>query len=198
MTGPGTSLHGYPAGALQGDYLRAILGLAVTGALLLFTAPSSVMFYVLLALLLLFLWFGLRTLGRQLTRIELNGEEILVHVSVPPRQGTGRKDDQNKPGRPWGWPGKKIAWRDLRDVSLRYYSTKRDRSDGWMQLTLRGGGGVHPLGTRIVLDSSVSDFAPLVAAVLREAAALPLSETTLANLAMLNDAGHNRHDGGAP
>src|SRR3546814_11929791 len=36
--------------------------------------------------------------------------------------------------------GGAIAWPDLEDLRLRYYSTRRDRTQGWMHMTLKGGG----------------------------------------------------------
>ena len=74
---------------------------------------------------------------------------------------------------------------DFSDVAIRYFSTKRDRSDGWLQLDVRGG------GRRISADSTISDFPGLVTAVTSAARqrGIELSPTTLANLGALNAPG---------
>jgi hypothetical protein len=33
---------------------------------------------------------------------------------------------------------REIGWSEMQDFRLRYYSTQRDRKEGWMQLILRG------------------------------------------------------------
>jgi hypothetical protein len=45
-----------------------------------------------------------------------------------------------------------VSWRDLRMVKLAYYSTRRDRSNGWLQLTLVGD------GRRVSVDSRLDGF----------------------------------------
>jgi hypothetical protein len=153
------SVHRYSPAALLPDYMRAGSGLAVTVVPLLFTSPSSVMVYVLAGLAALFLAFGVRVVLKQLTRIE-----------VTPA-GVGA----------FGPLGGNIAWEDLRNVSIRYFSTRRDRSQGWMQLTIVGQQG------RIRADSSISGFSDLARTALRQADRLgvAVSEGTRANAAAL-------------
>ena len=64
-------------------------------------------------------------------------------------------------------------------MKLSYFSTKRDRSDGWMQLSL-GSTGSRTLR----VDSALEGFYDIVerAARAAETAGLPLSVATLANL----------------
>ena len=81
---------------------------------------------------------------------------------------------------------KKIDWRALRGLELRYYATKRDRTMGWMQLTLKGrdaGAGIG--GTTVVrLESTLDGFDALTrrAAQAAQANDLLLSSATLTNL----------------
>jgi hypothetical protein len=158
MTGK-SSLHVYPRRALLPDYARALAGLAVTGLPLLFTEPASVMFWLLLGFAALFAIYGLRTMLRQRTRIELDDEGI---------------------GASGAWGGR-VDWKDLRDVSVRYYSTRRDRSGGWMQLVVRG------RGRSVSADSTISGFERLVADAVAAAArrGVSLSQRTRANVGAL-------------
>ena len=74
-----------------------------------------------------------------------------------------------------------IAWGELDRMTLAYYSTRRDRRDGWMQLELRSG------WTKVRLDSRIDGFAELVDKSARAARSrgLTLNGATLANLAAL-------------
>ena len=83
-------------------------------------------------------------------------------------------------------------------MTLVYYSTRRDRRDGWMQLELRSG------WKKVCLDSRIEGFADLVS---RSASAakvrgLTLNAATSANLAALGASLHTepgaRDAAGAP
>lgn len=64
-----------------------------------------------------------------------------------------------------GGPGpKSVRWDELDEVKLRFYSTWRDRTSGWMQLIVRGG------GSAIRVDSALRGFEDLSEAVFAEAA----------------------------
>ena len=147
--------------ALQGDYLRAGAGLALTLGPALFIPAGSAAMYLLLPAGLLFLVFGLRTWRRQMSRVEVDGEGISLF----------------SPGRV------SLAWNDLRAVKLSYYSTRSDRTGGWMQLTLKGQKG----RSTIRLDSSLDDFeriARLAAAAARHQG-IELSAATQSNFSAL-------------
>ncbi len=118
--------------ALRPDYLRAAAGLVLTAGPALFIPAGSAAMYLLAPAGLLFLIFGLRTWRRQLSRVELTSYGISL---FSPRRVS-------------------LAWNDVRAVKLSYYSTRTDRTGGWMQLALRGENG-HPT---IRLDSSLDDF----------------------------------------
>jgi hypothetical protein len=66
-------------------------------------------------------------------------------------------------------------------MRLGYYSTRRDREGGWMQLKLIGAGGT------VKLDSTIDDFTHIARRALAAARAnnLQLGEPTLENLAAL-------------
>jgi len=127
------SEHRYPSAALRADYLRSSVGIVLTGGPLLFAHPSSVMVYFLAGLCVLFVFYGARTAVRHGARYEITGSYVRVN----------------------GLIGASIDWPGLESVKLRYFSTRRDRSDGWMQLMLRGEGNV------IRIDSQISDFEAL-------------------------------------
>jgi hypothetical protein len=131
----------YPASALAADYLRAVLGLAATAGPLAFVDPTPVIAWPLAALAALFLVYCARTVRRQLTSIELN--EAGIRASGP--FGAG------------------IRWDELRSIRLDYYSTRRDREGGWMQLKLRGA------RSALRVDSELEGFVELVRAAAGEA-----------------------------
>ena len=109
--------HRYPLRSLLRNDVKTVLGLAVSVTPLFIDGVSAIIFYIFLALTLLFLIFGLRTVLRHTTVIEVS--DMGVRDSGP--------------------LGATIAWEDMRDARLRYYSTRRDRENGWMDLRLRRG-----------------------------------------------------------
>jgi hypothetical protein len=154
----------YPVAALYPDYLRTALGLAVTVGPLLLLDLAGVVAALLAGLGLLFAWFGMRTVVRHLSRIELTGDAIALCGPAPRR----------------------LAWRDLERMKLAYYAPRRSRDDGWLQLTLCSAGG-RP----IRLDSNLSGFDRVLGEASRvaRAKALPLDAATHANLFALGLAG---------
>jgi len=149
------SRHRYRGGALAADYARAALGLGATGGIVAFANALPIWKYVLGGLALMFLAYGVRTAFRQLAVVECS-----------------------ETGLAWGGPRPiSIDWKDVRDVRLRYFSTRRDRSAGWLQLTVAG-----PRGS-IRLDSQLEGFETVAARALRaaEANGLPLAPDTTAN-----------------
>ena len=163
----------YPAARLWPDYLRSGLGLTVCLGLLLFAAPQSVIFALLTGLSLLFAWLGAITLWRQQIEIELDPSGITAHGW-------------------WGFGRRRIAmpWSDITGIDLRFYSTRRDRSEGWLQLTIEG------RNARLRVDSNLTGFPHLVrqalAAVDRNG--ISISASTRANtVRLLSEA--ERHEG---
>jgi hypothetical protein len=152
--------HRYPLRSLIRDYVRAAAGFLIAAVPLVLGQPSGIFFVLLTALALLFLGYGMRTLGLQLTAYELRPGGIACHG---PRR---RVHD----------------WDKVSAMRLRYYSTvreknRRDLNHGWLELTI-----VSPAGkTRI--DSEVGDFGAILEAAARAADThdVAMDETTVEN-----------------
>lgn len=156
----------YPVEALRGDYLRAGIGLVLTLAPAFAIPVASPAMYVLVPAAALFLVFGVRTWQRQRSRVVLDGQGISIF-----------------------WPRRvSLDWQQVRSVKLSYFSTRADRTGGWMQLTLcgrePGRGGI----TRTIrLDSTLAGFETVAhqAAAAVRANGLELSPATHANFGVL-------------
>ncbi len=129
-----TAVFTYPFKSLLGSYLRSFFGIVLTLVPLLLLNPISVIVYVLVFLLCAFVVYGLRTVLRQFTRFEVGGTGLTMHGPV----------------------NRRIEWQELEGFSLNYYSTRRDREAGWMNLKLKGG------GVRLSIDSTIDGFEELV------------------------------------
>jgi hypothetical protein len=151
--------HAYPSSAMIGDYLRAVAGFVPAAVILALAPVGAVAAAILGGLAALFSVFGIRTALRHGTRVEMT--ETGLSAAGPIAAA--------------------IRWAELDRMKLAYYSTRRDRRDGWMQLELRAG------WSRIRLDSRIDGFAELVERAARAAAArrLVLSAATVANLETL-------------
>ena len=147
----------YPQKTLLADYGRAAAGVVLCGAPLLLLEVNRWLGLVLLLGFLLFAVFLVRTAVRQRTRYLLGHDTLCAD----------------------GPAGTLVEWGRIDRLKLSYFSTKRDRSDGWMQLSVGSSGG-----RTVRLDSSLEGFHDIVerAARAAEAASLPLSEATRANL----------------
>ena len=149
----------YPPRELASDYARAGFGLAVTAGPLFFLHATPVMVWVLAVFAALFAAFGARTAIRHLTIVRVGDTGI---AAVGPM-------------------GVSIDWNDLGRMALSYYSTRRDRTHGWMQLSLSG------RGRTLRLDSTIAGFPAIVAKAVRQAELqrLELSPATVGNLAAM-------------
>ena len=150
------TIHRYPRDTVIADGLRALIGMVITLGPLAFFKIGAVMVYILAGLGALFLLFGFRTALRHLTHVEISGGGIRIVGPV----------------------GRAIRWRDLDVMSLRYYTTRRDKLDGWMLLKIKGKGSV------ISLDSSMDGFDHIVLRALAAARdnGVVLEPGTLSNL----------------
>jgi hypothetical protein len=153
----------YPAATLLPDYLRVGFGLAVTAGPLLALDLATAMAVLLGALALLFAWFGVRTVLRQLSWIELSPTGIALCGPIR----------------------RQLPWQQVRRLQLAYYAPRRARQDGWLQLTLRGASGAP-----IKVDSTLEGFDEVLRRATGAAAAnqVTLDPTTEANLAALDAA----------
>ena len=156
---PGTTRHSYPASAMLGDYVRTAAGLVPAGAIFATVPVGTVAATIIGGFAVLFAVFGLRTALRHGTRIEMTDTELRSH----------------------GIALRTIAWAELDRLRLSYYSTRRDRKSGWMQLELGAGGG------KLSLDSRIDGFDQVVRRAAEAAAArhIQLSQSTASNLESL-------------
>jgi hypothetical protein len=152
----GITRHAYPAAAMIGDYLRSAAGLVPTGVVFATEPVGTVAATVLGSFAAVFGIFGLRTVLRHGTSLEMTDTELRA-------QGAWRCT---------------IRWAELDRMKLNYYSTRRDRRGGWMQLELGAG------GAKVRLDSRIAGFNRLVSRAAEVAAVrgVELNEATLANL----------------
>jgi hypothetical protein len=148
------SVHRYQPRAVYGDFARAGIGFAIS-----FGAVAVTGFTGFTAWL-----FGLRTALRAITNYELTDTGLTRFYAT----GFGRTE-------------RALAWQGLKKLRLRFFPAKRDRSQGWMEMTLAGE------GARMRLDSTLGDFDAIVRAAVgaAERRRLDLSESTLSNLAAL-------------
>jgi hypothetical protein len=144
---------------MLGDYVRAAAGGVPATAILAILPVNAIAGIALSSLALLFALFGVRTMLRHSGRLEMTDSALSAT----------------------GLLRASIVWQELDRMRLSYYSTRRDRRDGWMQLELRSG------SSRINLDSRIEGFAELVERSARaaERRGLSLDAATLANLAVL-------------
>jgi hypothetical protein len=147
----------YPRQTLWADYLRAAAGVVLCGAPLVALDVNRWLAIALAAGVLLFAVFLARTALRQWTRYVLAPDTLCAD----------------------GPAGGLVEWNRLDRLVLGYYSTKRDRTSGWMQLAVGSAGG-----RTIRIDSALEGFYDIVerATQAAEANKVELSATTRANL----------------
>jgi hypothetical protein len=149
----------YSPGALAPDLLRAGAGVLVCGMIASVVDVDSWAFIVFIGLAVVFAGFGALTLHRGRLRILVSADDVLAH------------------------PGAQcLRWAALCGFTLDYYSTRRDREGGWMQLTLTDADGV-----RLRVDSRLTGFSELVARAVGAALdnSVQMTPTTLENLESL-------------
>ncbi|MFN4088814.1 MAG: hypothetical protein ACK4QW_07185 [Alphaproteobacteria bacterium] len=135
------TIHRYPTSALAADYARASGGLLLTAGPLPWLADSTPALVILGGLAIVFALFGLSTLMRQLTAVTLNEDGVSTRGA---RNAT-------------------VRWREIDKVDLRYFSTRRDREKGWMQLRLGSG------KQSVSVDSTLDGFVEIAQAAARAA-----------------------------
>ncbi|MEO3427876.1 hypothetical protein AAFN88_03395 [Pelagibius sp. CAU 1746] len=169
----------YPPRALYGDYLRSTAGAFVGFGVLLAVPPGPVVLVIFGSVAALFTIFGLRTVHRHKLRVAVTEDEIACR----------------------GATTKVMPWDEIEAMKLRYFGSRRGkrrpRSGGFMQLTLKGGGGA------MTFESSLEDFGWLAgrAAAAMRARGLALDPATGSNLIELgiDPAGEDEdREGGEP
>jgi hypothetical protein len=152
------SEHRYPARSLLEDYARGAAGLVFLGVALVPMHWGLHLVFGLVAALLLS--FGVRTVLRGRSRIVLDEGGIAIVGPI----------------------GKRVAWTALDGLKLRYFSTRRDRKRGWMELTVRGA------GAKLAVESQIDGFEEIVRAAAKAAVArgLTVDPSTEGNLAAMD------------
>lgn len=153
------STHTYPAHAIAGDYVRAVAGLCLVGLPLVTAETAAAVTAVLAASAVIFVLYGAKTVNRHFARIELCEDGI----------------------RSRGLSATEIRWCDLQRLQLSHYSTRRDRTGGWLQLLLVGD------TQRLMIDSQLQDFPALAARAVAAAREkqIRLDPATVSNLSAL-------------
>ncbi len=148
----------YSTARLMGDYIRSSIGLIVTALLASQLRSDNIGFWLLSVFALLFVGLAGETFWRQTTRIVMTDEKI-----------------EPFPG------GNAIEWKDVREVKLSYFSTRADRKNGWMQLTINSG------NRKLRMDSRIDDFRTIASGVLDQTrySDVLLSDTTSTNFEAL-------------
>ena len=144
----------YPASAIICDYVRGGIGVSVfLIPVVVFDLPA-VSLYVCIAMGTLFVFYLRQTVVRHRTRIDMDDRMI-----------RNRSDAEC------------FAWSELSRVALRYFSVRRDRDGGWLELRLSSG------GRSLHLDSRIEGFERIAAQAVRAAVenGLPLDSATLCN-----------------
>lgn len=181
---PHTNALFYPKDRLNDDFIKAGGGLVI-GLLLALVVPGSPVAYGLAALSLgAGAWLGREALRRRYMLMRVDEKGVHAVIRAPSLvMAMFRRETF-------------IAWDDLKVLKLRWYATRRDRSQGFFELTLRSGGrsaGARP--ARLVVDDRLNDFARLLRAA-EDAARrnlLMLDEATVHNLAGAPRAGAPEH-----
>lgn len=122
--------YAYPIGQVLRELAGAVIGVTFFGAPLLFVKQSSVIFLALTLVIALFAVYGFRAILRQQQAFRLT-DAGLERTGINPRR---------------------IDWNTLNRVQVRYYSTRRDRTAGWLQMIVNGG------GKSVRVDSALIDF----------------------------------------
>ena len=128
-----STLHSHTLRSLTADYTRAGGGLLVTALPLLSVETTGAVSWVLAGGALLFAVYGVNTVIRHLGAVECNESGISVSGPI----------------------SKAVAWSDMCDLRLRYFSTRRDGQKGWMQLVVKS-----PSAT-VRIESTLTGFADL-------------------------------------
>lgn len=157
------SVHRYPPQTLVGDYMRAGLGLLLTLPPLLWLGPGFAIGLALVIVAGVCLFFVIRTVERNRAVVSVDDDAIVVT----------------------SFSRSEVRWADLARMTLAYYAVKRDKQDGWMELTLKDA------KSTIKLDSRLENFREIIVRAARVARErqLPLNQITLSNLKALKITG---------
>jgi hypothetical protein len=155
------TVHTYPLNAVIGDYLRAGAGIVIAIIPLVFVPPKPLVVAIFSIAICIFIGYGIRTVLRHRSRIEVDEEKIAVNAAKR----------------------REIPWCDLNGLRLKYFTTrsKWSMTKGWFQLVLQGG------GQTIAVESSLEGFAEIAERAGHAAGqnGIALDEASAANMASL-------------
>ena len=144
------------------DMMRATLGLIIVLPALFLNQGNIYINIVLGSLSLLFFSFAIYICIRAQIRFILHSDHLQV------RNGLLQIE-------------KAVFFRDINKVALHYYSTRKDKKNGWLQLNIRY------KNKKLRIDSQINDFSDLVETIIEkmpddQKAQLELDDTTIDNL----------------
>ena len=150
-------VYRWPANALRGDFLRMGLCLSVCVLFLALVPATSIAFFALAALTIAFGAYFAQTLLRARTTLTLVPEGLAAAGIFGTRV---------------------IRWDALDQFALRYYTLRRDKEAGWLDLKL----GCP--GFSITIDDRLDGFRPILERAWAAASSrdIGLSSSTYANL----------------
>lgn len=162
------STHRYHRRDLNADLLRVVLGVAACLTPIFFIPAGATAAYILAGFAGFFALFGLRTLIQARTTLQLDPSGVSVT----------------------GWTSRRISWDKLDRLKLSYFSTRRDREAGWMQLKMHGN------GTQIAVHSTLEGFEDVCRLAFRAAEAndIELSDATARNFSVIGLGGTETHE----
>ena len=145
----------YPVSALRGNYLRAGTGMVFSGLFLYGASSVPVVFVIVASIFLLFAGYGIKTWSQHMTVIHLDQDGLRI----------------------FGLRRRQISWDDLTGTKLRFFTVKRDRDAGWMELTLL------TAANKFKIESDLKGFNDIAAAVAQaiEAKGIVIDETSVEN-----------------
>jgi hypothetical protein len=149
--------YSWPRAAVIGDYMRSGIGFGASFLFLLLVTPASLAFVFFLVLSIVFGLYLAQTVLRAHTVLMLLPEGLEVRGFLGNRM---------------------IRWDALDQFALRYYTLRRDKEAGWMDLKLASGGAT------VTLDDRLEGFRPILERAWEAARArdIGISSTTYANL----------------
>ncbi|MBI1210243.1 MAG: hypothetical protein GC190_02170 [Alphaproteobacteria bacterium] len=147
----------WPHSAIVADYWRSGTGFALSAIFLVLVPPPAIASVFFLALTAIFGLYLAQTILRSRTTLVLGPDGLTISGIL----GTDT-----------------IRWDALDQFALRYYTLRRDKEAGWMDLKLAGG------GTKVALDDRFDGFRPILERAWEAARTrdLGISSSTYANL----------------
>ena len=151
--------YNYSARRIFSDYVRTVLGMVLTVVPLSLPELHTFFYALFGTAFILFSIYGIATVKRHVTQIHVTDQGVSL-------QGLGSAT---------------INWPDISGLRLAYFSTRRDGSDGWLQLVVTGA------RQTIKIDSRLNGFQTIARLVVNRAEAnhLTLDPATIDNLVAL-------------